>query len=184
MASASQDQRRPGVAVSANLIWSGVRMRLRLGVPRSAPTVRAAVGLMYVGAAITALGLFISIASVVVTGHRAGRIRLLGHSQPLPIAVAVGVASGVILITLWLWMARANGHGRNRARILSTLLMILATLHLFGNKGAASVVFAVVTWLVGLVAVWLLWRPASNAYFKANDLTSAAGGARPSPRSN
>ena len=47
MACAPHGQRRPGLAESADLIRSGLRMRLRPSVPRSAPTVRAAVRLMY-----------------------------------------------------------------------------------------------------------------------------------------
>jgi uncharacterized membrane protein (UPF0136 family) len=75
------------------------------------------------------------------------------------------------MIALWLWMARANSQGRNWARIVSTVLFVLATLHLFGNKGVVPVVFAVLTWLVGLAAVWLLWRPTSSAFFKPQGYT-------------
>jgi hypothetical protein len=68
-------------------------------------------------------------------------------------------------------MARSNGQGRSSARILSTVLVGLATLHLFGNRGAVSVGFAVLTWLIGLAAVWLLWRPASSAFFRPQGVT-------------
>ena len=54
MAEAPDGQRRPGLAGSADLIRSGLWMRLRPGVPRSARTVRAAVWLMYAGAAVSA----------------------------------------------------------------------------------------------------------------------------------
>jgi uncharacterized membrane protein YuzA (DUF378 family) len=64
-------------------------------------------------------------------------------------------------------MARANGQGRNWARILSTVLFGLATLELtydvFGFGVTFGVIFPVLTWLVGLAAVWLLWRPDSSA---------------------
>jgi hypothetical protein len=76
-------------------------------------------------------------------------------------------------------MARANGQGQNLARILSTVLFGLATLQLRGaftqpvsHAGfgvtvlfyGATVLF-VVAWLAGAAAVWLLWRPASRAFF-------------------
>lgn len=32
---------------------------------------------------------------------------------------------------------------------------------------------ALLTWPVGAAAVWLLWRPASTAFFKPQDLASA-----------
>jgi hypothetical protein len=53
MAYAPDGQRRPDLAESADLIRSGLWMRLRPSVPRSARTVRAAVRLMYAGAAVT-----------------------------------------------------------------------------------------------------------------------------------
>ena len=56
MAGARDGQRRPGLAESADLIRSGVWMRLRPSVARSARTVQAAVRLMYAGAAVSAVG--------------------------------------------------------------------------------------------------------------------------------
>ena len=72
MACAPDGQRRPGLAASADLIRSGLRMRLRPSVPRSAPTVRAAVRLMYAGAAVTTLSLIVAIISVAFVGRRRG----------------------------------------------------------------------------------------------------------------
>jgi hypothetical protein len=184
MACAPEGQRRPGLATSADLIRSGLWMRLRPSVPRSAPTVRAAVRLLYAGAAITTLTLIISVVAVAFTGGGAARLRLLGRSQPLPIAITVGIGGGLVLVALWLWMAQANGQGRNWARILSTVLFGLASLHLFGSKGLVQLVFAVVLWLVGLAAVCLLWRSSSNAFFKPGGFTPAGQSAPPSPRSN
>ena len=165
-------------------------MRLRPNVPRSAPAVQAAVRLMYAGAAVTTLSLIIALISVPFIGSGWGRLRVLGHNQPLPVVITVGIMGGLILIGLWLWMARANGQGRNWARIMSTVLFGLATLHLSGTKGLADtnglaqVVFALVTWLVGLAVVWLLWRPASNAFFKPQGFTQVGQSAQSTPRSN
>ena len=83
------------------------------------------------------------------------------------------VVSGLVPIALWLWMARENGQGRNWARNVSTVLFGLATLELLsaleliGKDGIAQAFFAGLTWLSGLAAVWLLWRPASSAFFKS-----------------
>ena len=53
---------------------------------------------------------------------------------------------------------------------MSTVLFGLATLDLLGvltePKTAVGVLFPVLTWLVGLAAIWLLWRPDSTAFFK------------------
>ena len=82
-------------------------------------------------------------------------------------------------------LARADGQGRNWARILSAVLFGLATLQLRGdftqpesNAGfgvtvlyyGGTVLFAV-AWLAGGAAVWLLWRPASSAFFKPQGFT-------------
>jgi ABC-type Fe3+ transport system permease subunit len=88
----------------------------------------------------------------------------LRHLRPLLIAVAA--AFGLALIALWLWMARATSQGKNWARISSTVLFALATLQLIGNHGVVQVLTVVLTWLTGLPAAWLLWRPASSAFFK------------------
>jgi len=188
MAGARDGQRRPGLAESADLIRSGVWMRLRPSVPRSARTVQAALRLMYAGAAVSAVGLIIGLALIIVDIKAAARGRFLGHSltapQMRPLIITVWILFGLAAIALWLWMARANGQGRNWARILSTVLFGLATLHLSNNKGAVEWVFAVGTWLVGLAAVWLLWRPSSNAFFNPQGLTRAGQSEQPSPRSD
>jgi hypothetical protein len=64
MACAPDGQRRPGPAESADLIRSGLWMRLRPSVPRSARTVRAAVRLMYAGAAVSTVNLVMLLAFI------------------------------------------------------------------------------------------------------------------------
>jgi hypothetical protein len=177
MAGARHGQRRPGPAASADLIRSGLRMRLRPSVPRSATTVRTAVRLMYTGAAVTTVSLIAAVISVAFVGRGAASLRVLGRNQPLSVAIPVGIVSGLVLIALWLWMAWANGQGRNWARILSTAVVGLATLQLFGDHGIVQVIFAVLTWLIGMTAVWLLWRPTSNTFFKSQRFTRAGPGA-------
>ena len=189
MAGARDGQRRPGLAESADLIRSGVWMRLRPSVPRSARTVRAAVRLMYAGAAVSAVELIIGLALIIVDIQVAARGQFLGHSLAAhkPLAITVWIVFGLAVIALWLWMARANGQGRNWARILSTALFALATLQLPGaftqpvshaGTGATVLYYAVAVlfvaaWLVGAAAVWLLWRPASSAFFKPQAFTRA-----------
>ena len=96
-----------------------------------------------------------------VLGHRLTAAQV-SHERPLIITLTI--VAGLVVIALWLWLARAVGQGRNWARILSTVLLGLATLELLGNHGVAQVFCAGLTWLTGLAAVWLLWRPASRAF--------------------
>ena len=138
-----------------------------------------AVKFMHAGAVGTAAYLIIALAFIgdikayhlTVLGHHLTTAQL-SHQRPLIITLVIAV--GLVLIALWLWMARAVGQGRNWARILSTVLFGLATLGLTGNHGVAQVFCAVLTWLTGLAAVWLLWRPASSAFFKPQALNSSS----------
>ena len=157
-------------------------MRLRPSMPRSARTVQAAVRLMYAGAAVSAVGLIIGLALIIVDIQVAARGQFLGHSLTAdkPLVITVWIVFGLAGVSMWLWMARANGQGRNWARILSTVLFVLATLQLRGaftrpgsHAGSGVTVLSyggavlfVAAWLAGGAAVWLLWRPASTAFFK------------------
>ncbi len=101
------------------------------------------------------------------------RGNVLGHRlTAAPFTITLVILAGLAVVALWLWMARATGQGKNWARILSTVLFGLATLELLsaleliGKNGIAQALFAALTWLSGLAAVWLLWRPASSAFFR------------------
>ena len=176
IAGAPHGQRRPGLAEAADLIRSGLWLRLWPSVPRSARTVRAAVKLMYAGAAVSTVNLVILLALI-------GDIKV---SQLLNTPfITVSIAWSLAPLALWLWMARENGRGRNWARIVSTVLFGAATLDLtgpFGSPGirlslvpviAGSPTVPVLYWLVGLAVVWLLWRPASSAFFRPPGYTQA-----------
>jgi hypothetical protein len=152
--------------------------------PSTPAPVRTAAKLMYAGAAISAAGLIIGLALIIADIQVAARGRFLGHSltapQTRPLVITVWIVFGLVVTALWLWMVRANGQGQNWARILSTVLFGLATLQLRGaftqpvsHAGFGvtvlyygSIVLFVAAWLVGAAAVWLLWRPASRAFFK------------------
>jgi hypothetical protein len=164
--------------------------------PAPAP-VRTAVRLMYAGAAVSAVQLIIGLALIIIDVKAAARGRFWGISvtapQVRPILVTVWIVVGLVVIALWLWMARANGQGRTWARILSTVLFGLATLQLISDWQQAvspagtiepvlGLLLAVLGWLPGLAAVWLLWRPASSAFFKRQDFPQAGHRARPPSR--
>jgi hypothetical protein len=157
--------------------------------PAPAP-VRTAVKLMYVGAAVWTV-LLISALVLIIVDSKAGHATVNGHTlhgRSVPITVVA--VFGLVVIALWLWMARVTGQGRNWARILSTVLFGLATLQLRGvfagpvsHLGVGLIVLGLIVpvlgWLVGLAAVWLLWRRDSSAFFKPQALTQAGPGAQP-----
>ena len=161
-----------------------------LRLPAPAP-VLTAVKLMYAGAAVSAIELIIGLALIIVDIKAAARGRFLDHSltapQMRPLIITVWIVFGLVVMALWLWLARANGRGRNWARILSTVLFGLATLRLRGDFTQpvshagfgvtvlyyGGTVLFVAAWLAGAAAVWLLWRPASSAFFKPQGFTQA-----------
>ena len=146
--------------------------------PPAPKPVQNAVKLMYVGAAVSTVSLIISLADIggVKTAIKKAKPSWTAAqvNQYDRFLITVAIVSGVIGIALWLWMARANNQGKNWARILSTVLFCLATLDLVGvfsqPKTVLGLVFPVLTWLVGLGAVFLLWRPESSAFFKPQQL--------------
>jgi hypothetical protein len=146
--------------------------------PAPAPVLNA-VKLMYAGAAVSTVSLIISLVDI---GGSKAAIRKARPSlttaqvnQLNTFIISLAIVSGLVGIALWLWMARANGQGKNWARILSTVLFGLATLDLIGvfsePKTVLSLIFPVLTWLIGLGAIWLLWRPESTAFFKPERFT-------------
>ena len=146
--------------------------------PPAPPSVLNAVKLMYVGAAVSTVSLVISLVSIGGTKDAIKKARpsltAAQVNQLNTFIIALAVVSGVIGVALWLWMARANSQGRNWARIVSTVLFVLATLDMFGvlsqPKTVLGLVFPVLIWLVGLGAVILLWRRESSEFFKPRQL--------------
>jgi hypothetical protein len=144
--------------------------------PARPPSVTNAVRLMYCGAALDAIGLIISLATL-------GSLRSTLHANyphysPSRLHtleteyVAIVIISGLIAIALWLWMAWANNGGRNWARITGTVLFALDTIFFLISvarpHASLSLLFGALVWLIGLGAVMLLWRRDSSAYFTAS----------------
>jgi hypothetical protein len=142
--------------------------------PPAPASVLNAVKLMYAGAAISTVSLIISLADIHGTKSAIEKARpnltTAQINQLNTFIISLAIVSGVLGIALWLWMAWANNQGKNWARILSTVLFGLATLDLIGvftqPKTVYGLVFPLLTWVVGLGAVFLLWRPDSTAFFK------------------
>jgi hypothetical protein len=154
--------------------------------PPAPPSVVNAVKLMYAGAAVTTVSLIISLVDISGTKAAIRKARPTWNSTQVNqfdrFIIITAIVSGLIGIALWLWMARANGQGKSWARIVSTILFCLSTLDLIGvltePKTALGLVFPLLTWLVGLGAIWLLWRPDSSAFFKAQSGPSQRFGPR------
>jgi thiosulfate reductase cytochrome b subunit len=166
------------------------------GRPPAPVPVLTAVKLMYVGAAISTFTLIISLALIPAIKAALGRADpslTTAQVSDVNTLIALAMVFGLVVVAVWLWMARATGQGQNWARILSTVLFGLATMELirFGLQYPGSylahfavggqeywvihsvfgvtvlgLIVPVLLWLTGLAAVWLLWRPASSAFFR------------------
>jgi hypothetical protein len=173
LATADQDQRRPGLAISADLIRSGLLMRLRPTVPHSARTVRAAVRLIYL-AALAELAAVITIvvtsAAVLAYVHRTAP--WAAHSAALSLTRDEIV--GPIAIVLLLWLAWAVGRRHDWARVVFLISFGVATLSMLAALAESAAVAApadfaagVLVWLLQLTAVLLVFARQSAPYYRA-----------------
>ena len=151
------------------------------------PALRTAVRLMWAGAGVALIG-------TILTGVESSKIRtatvnalLKGNSvvrrqsarnggytlaQVHTIAnvtVVAFVVAGFVSILLWVWMAWANSKGSGGARIVASVLFALMSVELILARSRASVIliFIVLEWLIGLIAVLLLWRRETTQYIGA-----------------
>jgi hypothetical protein len=152
--------------------------------PRAIPaSVARAVQVMYLGAVASLVGIIIellarhSLRSFIAdhatsNGHRltAAQVKDAYHAE-----LVVLVVVGLIGIALWIWMAQMSKRGRNWARITSTVFFALDTLSVIGglaggafSGGSANRYYGLVVWVIGGIALLLLWRRSSTEYFKPN----------------
>lgn len=148
-------------------------------------SMQRAVWLMQTGAAASTIYLIFALAvtageksSLVKWNAQQPKARQLTPAQINSTATYLIVSTiivGVIAIALWLWMARMNSLGRNWARITSSVFFALWSLYAYSGIGSArgpatlvvSMIIVVVIWLIGLGALFFLWRPDSSEYFKS-----------------
>ena len=143
--------------------------------PEPPASVVMAVRLMYAGAVVSALSLIISLATIgsLRTSLRNANPKLTDsqlHTLQTGFVVAL-VVFGLIGIGLWVWMALMNKAGRSWARIVASVLFAVNTLLLLagfarGGTSAGSLV-GILTWAIGLGAIFFLWRRDSSEYFTA-----------------
>ena len=145
--------------------------------PASVPqSVLRAVRVMYVGLAASVLGIVVDMTTLSAT-----RSEILKRNPSYTVAqlnsaehleIGLFIASGLIGAALWLWMAQSCRAGKGWARIVSTVLFAIDTLAvLITNAGTAggglTRAYGLVVWVVGLIAIILLWQRASSGYFRS-----------------
>jgi hypothetical protein len=96
------------------------------------------------------------------TGYAVPQLHQWAHG--IVVALIVGE---VITVLLWVWMAWANNRGMGWSRLTASVLFALITIQVLRSLSWTnwSFLFLLMEWLIGLVAVVLLWRRETSEYF-------------------
>ncbi|MEJ7773458.1 MAG: hypothetical protein WKF72_01515 [Nocardioidaceae bacterium] len=145
------------------------------------PSIKTAVLLMRVGAAISALGLVVTLL-MLDTFKDLARAQLEAGTGTFTQAdvdagyqflLIAAIAAGLIGIALWLWMASANGKGKKWARIVAT---VFAAINVLSNVYAIttdtsptlSLLVGAASVLVGIAALVFMYRSDATQFYNAN----------------
>ncbi|MBA3309042.1 MAG: hypothetical protein H0U28_03145, partial [Nocardioidaceae bacterium] len=82
------------------------------------------------------------------------------------------IVFGLIGVGLWLWMAWANGKGRKWARVVATVFGVINVLSFLfvitaGSATTPSLIVSVLSVLVGVAALFYLYRPDASQFYSA-----------------
>ena len=145
------------------------------------PSITRAMRVMYVGAAASVIGIIVDLTSYsslqnALANRKRKNGQPLTHAQVVDLAhveVVALVVVGLIAAGLWIWLARSCGAGKSWARTVSTVLFAISTIGVFVSIGGGALtagnatrIYGFVVWIIGLVAIVLLWQRASSDYFK------------------
>lgn len=143
-------------------------------------SITMAVRLMYVGAALSVVGVLVAIVMKSQIHDRvrqalkdAGKSADTSQVHSIMVVTLGGfVIVGLIGVALWLFMAWANGKGKSWARIVATILGVLNVLSFLGSFVQHSttplgVVVGLINVLLAIVILVLLWRKESSDYYRA-----------------
>lgn len=142
--------------------------------PPVPPTIRNACRTMYLGAVASLVGIAVDLATFSLVKRMLER--QMPRLAPAQLArvehmdVVVLIAGGLIEAALWLWMTLSARAGKGWARVMSTVLFGIATLgELTGAyyaPGGPARIYGMVVWLIGLIAMFLLWQQPSTEFFR------------------
>src|SRR5690348_14470048 len=141
-------------------------------------SVLRAVRVMYVGLAASLLGILVDMTTLSAT-----RSEIIKQNPKFTTAqvnsaehleIGLFIAGGLIGAALWLWMAQSCRAGKGWARVVSTVFFGIDTLSVIAGVAGASTgggglarIYAVLVWVIGLVAIVFLWQRSSSDYFRA-----------------
>jgi len=168
---------------SSQSALAGFEKRLTGSVPDDSAVpgpVRKAVRFMLAGGATTAIiGIFLIIATIADKNALTDSSGKKLSDSEFTSGVVGTIITYLILVVIWVLMARLNRDGRNWARILASVLCAISTYDAYtlvnsltGGEtitvvGIVYIVFTLVIWVIGVIAIAMLWRSESSAYFRA-----------------
>jgi hypothetical protein len=138
-------------------------------------SVARAVMVMYGGAALSIVGIFINVTSLGVTQKRLPLMSPALLASTRHQAIAEFIVGGLVLAAVWIFLAISCRAGMNWARIAGTVAFVIVTVYAVDtvfsldnqDAPAAVRVYAVAAWLAGLAATVLLWQRPASAFFAA-----------------
>jgi hypothetical protein len=140
------------------------------------PPVINGVRLMYAGLAVTVLSFIFGLVDItrldrVATKDPLTPVQLAAQSSVGILAVFAFIGS-IIGFVMWPVCASAIRRGRLWGAVVGTVFFGLDTIGMLSvlvgvHGGAASKMFSVLVWVVGLVAIILAWNPQARAFYRA-----------------
>ena len=167
---------------SGQTALAGIEKRLTGNVPDDSDipgSVRKAVRFMLAGGATTAVvGVFLIIATIADKNALTDASGKKLSNSAFTSGIVGTVVTYAVLITVWILMARLNRAGRNWARIVASVFCAISTYDAYtlinslrGGQtitviGIVYIVFTLLIWLLGVLAIAMLWRSESSVYFR------------------
>jgi hypothetical protein len=135
--------------------------------------VKNAVKVMYAGAVVCAIHAIVYLvtagAEKAAVATKYPHLSAGGVDTVMHIIVIAGAVAALLAAAMFIWLGRSSRGGKNWARVTGTVLFaiaILGALHdLAEPETTVNLAFVFAECLIGLVAVVLLWRRSSSAYF-------------------
>jgi serine/threonine protein kinase len=164
----------PGL-VGAQMYRPARRRPTRAEVPAA---VMNALRLMYTGLAATVLAIILSIVDIVRLSKLASQNQFVNpvtynnETTSIGFVVIFALVGGLIGIAIWILCAVAVRKGRQWGAVVATVFFGLdcvgmLTIAFATHEDPASKIMSVLVWVIGLVAVILLWQNQSRAFYRA-----------------
>ncbi len=148
------------------------------GPPMPATTlpqsVQRAVWVMYAGAAASLIGIAVDLTTLSAIrsaiSKRSPTMTAAQVNNAVHVEVGFLIAGGLIGAALWLWMAQRSRAGKAWARTVSTVFFGIDTVSVLGALavpgGGLARIYGLLVWVIGLIAIILLWQRSSSDYFR------------------